>query len=338
MFFIVLTAFTALFVAGCSAFFSIKGLTVLFAGSAVAVGIMASSLELGKLIAASFLHNHWKNISRLLRLYLCTAVVILMGITSLGIFGFLSNAYQEHAAVIHSLDAKIEMTQAGRQSALEAIELASARIKSLTEIRSTQEQRLKESGNLKAPREQAYKAISEANEELARKEQDVQKARENLTVLDKEITELKISSTNSTDIGSFRFIANALHTDLDTAVQYFIFALIAVFDPLAVTLVLALNRLMELRADKKRASDIDYVKDILARVNTPAEKPLSMVEAQYVVNEEKYVVEEEKLEEPVIAEEEKKEQGAEQETADQPAQKAERRRRAAGANKSIIMT
>jgi len=272
MFFIVLTTFTALFVAGCSAFFSIKGLTVLFAGSAVAVGIMASSLELGKLVAASFLHNHWKSISRLLRLYLCTAVVILMGITSLGIFGFLSNAYQKHAGVMSSIEAKIELNQNNRKSTLETIELDTSRIKSLNEIRITQEQRIKDSGNYKAPRDQAYKAIAEANEELAKKEDSIKQAKEALATIDADLASLKMETNNSTDIGSFKFIANALHTDLDTAVQYFIFALIAVFDPLAVTLILALNRLLEIHADKKRSNDISYIKDILERVEDPAEK------------------------------------------------------------------
>lgn len=272
MFFIVLTALTALFVAGCSAFFSIKGLTVLFSGSALAVGIMASSLELGKLVAASFLHNHWKSISRLLRLYLCTAVVILMGITSLGIFGFLSNAYQKHAGVMSSIEAKIELNQNNRKSTLETIELDTSRIKSLNEIRITQEQRIKDSGNYKAPRDQAYKAIAEANEELAKKEGSIKQAKEALATIDEDLASLKMETTNSTDIGSFKFIANALHTDLDTSVQYFIFALIAVFDPLAVTLILALNRLLEIHADKKRSNDISYIKDILERVEDPAEK------------------------------------------------------------------
>jgi hypothetical protein len=317
MFFIVLTTLTALFVAGCSAFFSIKGLTVLFSGSAIAVGIMASSLELGKLVAASFLHNHWKNIGRLLKLYLCTAVVILMGITSLGIFGFLSNAYQQHAGVMNSLEAKIELNQNNRKSTLETIELDTNRIKSLNEIRATQEQRIKDSGNYKAPRDQAYKAIAEANEELAKKEDTLKQAKETLTIIDAELASLKMEANNSTDIGSFKFIANALHTDLDTAVQYFIFALIAVFDPLAVTLILALNRLLEIQADKKRSSDISYIKDILERVEAPIEEKIEVIE------------------EPVKPAEVVKADEEEQTALEQPSQKLTRGKRT-GSNNSII--
>jgi hypothetical protein len=333
MFFIVLTALTALFVAGCSAFFSIKGLTVLFSGSAIAVGIMASSLELGKLVAASFLHNHWKNISRLLRLYLCVAVVVLMGITSLGIFGFLSNAYQEHAGALRSIDAKIEMVENGRKSTLETIELNTSRIKSLNEIRATQEQRIKDSGNLKAPREQAYKAISEANEELAKKEVALKEAKETLAGADETLTALKISANSSTDIGSFKFIANALHVDLDTAVQYFIFALIAVFDPLAVTLILALNRLLELRAEKKRDEDGDFLKAVLERPITGTSTDWNIHVAVPVTVAEPVPAQPAVIEEPPV---EEVTEAQALESIEAAAVEQERRRRMSGANKSVI--
>lgn len=107
MSFILLVAFSAFFVAGCAAFFSIKGLVVLFSGDALAICIMASSLELGKLVAASFLHSYWKAVSKLLKLYLCLAVLVLMCVTSLGIFGFLTGAYQEHSTRVNTFDTKI---------------------------------------------------------------------------------------------------------------------------------------------------------------------------------------------------------------------------------------
>ena len=333
MFFIVLTTLTALFVAGCSAFFSIKGLTVLFSGSALAVGIMASSLELGKLVAASFLHNHWKNISKLLKLYLCIAVVILMGITSLGIFGFLSNAYQEHAGVLHSIAAKIEMVENSRKSTLETIELGTTRIKSLNEIRTTQEQRIKESGNYKAPRDQAYKAIAEANEELAKKEIALKEAKETLAGVDEELASLKVSANSSTDIGSFKFIANALHVDLDTAVQYFIFALIAVFDPLAVTLILALNRLLELRAEKKKGEDAEFLKAVLERP-VAEEAVVPMVTSTAVVEPIP------ELTQPAVTEDSPIEEITEAQALESieaaAATERERRRRMTGSNKSVI--
>jgi hypothetical protein len=258
MSFILLVAFSAFFVAGCAAFFSIKGLIVLFSGDALAVGVMASSLELGKLVAASFLHTYWKAISKLLKLYLCSAVFVLMCVTSLGIFGFLTGAYQEHSTKVNTFDTKIAALTLEKSSVDQAILERTDRIKVLADLRQTQEQRIQVAGNLKGPREQAYKSIAEANEEIQKKELEVSSARQRSVELDKEISELKISLDTTTDIGSFKFLASALHTDVDTSVRYFIFALIFVFDPLAVTLVLALNKLIEARAARKEKELAQY--------------------------------------------------------------------------------
>ena len=89
-----MVGFSAMFIAGCAAFFSIFGLSKLFAGANLAVVFMASSLEVGKLVAASFLYRYWKKINITMRSYLTVGVIILVLITSAGIFGFLSNAYQ----------------------------------------------------------------------------------------------------------------------------------------------------------------------------------------------------------------------------------------------------
>ena len=252
MLFITIVALSALFVASCAAFFSIKGLITLFSGSSLAIGVMASSLEMGKLVAASFLHTYWKKINFLLKLYLCLAVLVLMGITSLGIFGFLTDAYQVHSARVNTFDTKIASLTLEKNSIDQAILERTDRIKTLTDLRQTQEQRIQTAGNLKAPREQAYKSIAEANEEIQKKEKEVSEARQKATIIDKEISELKISLNTTTDVGSFKFIADALHTDVDTSVQYFIFTLIAVFDPLAVALVLAWNKLIESRTVQKK--------------------------------------------------------------------------------------
>lgn len=262
MLFIILVAFTALFVAGCAAFFSIKGLIVLFSGSALAIGIMASALELGKLVAASFLHTYWNRINFLLKMYLCLAVFVLMNITSLGIFGFLTGAYQTHAAAVGSFETKISALQSEKEAVAKTIEVNSERVKTLANIRTGQEQRIQTAGNLKAPREQAYKAIEEANEEIKLKEEAVLKDRERVIALDKDISELQINMNTTTDVGSFKFIASALNTDVQTSVQYFIFALIAVFDPLAVALVLCWNKLIEERAYRKKQEQEEYIETL----------------------------------------------------------------------------
>ena len=271
MAFILLVAFSALFVAGCAAFFSIKGLIVLFSGSALAIGIMASSLEIGKLVAASFLHTHWKRISFLLKTYLCMAVFVLMCITSLGIFGFLTGAYQVHSAKVGTFDTQITALVNEKTTIDQSITEHSTRVKALTEIRATQELRVQAAGNVKTPRDQAYKAIAEANDEIKKKEDEISQAREKSIAIEKELAALKISLNTTTDIGSFKFIADALHTSVDTAVQYFIFLLICVFDPLAVTLVLAWNNLTAHRIASKKEEEEAYLRSLeqLQVHNTP---------------------------------------------------------------------
>ncbi len=101
----------ALFIAGCSAFFSVKGLGLLFIGSATAVMIMAASLEVGKLVAASFLYRYWNDISRALRAYLFIAVVTLIAITSLGNYGYLARAYERTFTKVSALEEQIAMLE-----------------------------------------------------------------------------------------------------------------------------------------------------------------------------------------------------------------------------------
>jgi len=86
---------SAVFIAGCAAFFSVRGISLLFAGSMLSVAIMATSLEIGKLMAASFVYRQWNRMKILMKFYLCTAVVLLIGLTSLGVYGFLSDAFDK---------------------------------------------------------------------------------------------------------------------------------------------------------------------------------------------------------------------------------------------------
>src|SRR5580698_3420387 len=98
----------ALFIAGCSAYFSVSGLGLLFIGSATAVMVMAASLELGKLVAASFLYRYWRYLGVPLRFYLTLAVLLLIGITSLGNYGYLARAYEQTNSQIGLLEQQLQ--------------------------------------------------------------------------------------------------------------------------------------------------------------------------------------------------------------------------------------
>jgi len=103
-------------IAGTAAFFSVKGIGLLFAGSFIPVVVMASSLEIGKLFAVSFLYRKWKEIPITLKLYLSSAVALLIAITSLGIFGFLSDAYQDSKNKVSYIESKIQIIDSQNQS------------------------------------------------------------------------------------------------------------------------------------------------------------------------------------------------------------------------------
>ena len=109
MVFVSILILTVLLIAGSAAFFSVFGLAAIFSGSFIPVVIMASSLEVGKLVAASFVYRYWKTLTILMRSYLIIAIFVLMFITSMGIFGFLSAAYQEDTLPLEEMNTQIQI-------------------------------------------------------------------------------------------------------------------------------------------------------------------------------------------------------------------------------------
>jgi hypothetical protein len=239
--FTLLLGTTALLVAGCAAYFSVLGIATLFMGSYYQVMVMAGSLEIGKLVATSYLYRYWKKTTFVLKCYLMVAVITLMGITSLGVFGYLSAAYQVSASKSSHLEEQIAVVEQQKQTVLKEIEQNNQRINLLNEVRATQEKRVQEAGNYKAPREQAYAAIDKANEEIKTLTTRTQELNNGLIENDKKIGDIKLETLKNKDIGTFKFIAQILGIELDTAVKWFILIIVLVFDPLAVSLVLAFN-------------------------------------------------------------------------------------------------
>ncbi len=121
-------AFTALFIAGCSAYFSVNGMGLLFVGSAGAVMVMAASLEVGKLVAASFLYRHWQDLRWSLRFYLTAAVVLLIVITSLGNYGYLARAYEKTNSQVTASEQQIVAAQREIDETRAQIELSRAAV------------------------------------------------------------------------------------------------------------------------------------------------------------------------------------------------------------------
>ena len=220
---------SALLIAGSAAFFSVFGLSKLFAGAALSVIIMAGSLELGKLVTAAFIYRYWKQINWLQKSYMTLAVVVLIAITSAGIFGYLSNAYQgatiafeKQSTTLFYKEDRLEQLEEDKVYLKEELEQS---IASLPENYITAKRNLREEYNPK---------VLELNDQILSIKQD--------------ISDLKVELVESgVDVGPAIYLAKIFDTDIDTVVKFFIFILIFVFDPLAVMLVVAFNQALVLR-------------------------------------------------------------------------------------------
>lgn len=256
----ILIAISALALAGAAAFFSVTGLSKLFGGAKTEVIIMASALEFAKLVVASFLHRYWKDLKLAMKTYLTIGVIIVMIITSLGIYGFLSNAYSTTSGKLQNIDAQIQMVDQKKTiitSEIHRLEdsksLKSDRVKSLVNLRANQETRLDSLYNrrqisvakrVEAQIDQANKDIAAANVEIDSLNNQIQRKYGEVTAFDMEILNLKNNDTNS-EVGPLKYIAKLTGRDMDSVVNFFILLLIFVFDPLAVMLVVATNVAIE---------------------------------------------------------------------------------------------
>ena len=239
MIFTLLLGFSALFVASCAAYFSVLGIATLFSGSFLQVVIMASSLELGKLVATSYLYRFWSKTTALLKVYLILAIFILMGITSIGIFGYLMAAYQVNSSKFTQIAAQVEIIKQQKLLLEQEATQNTNRIGTLNEARTSQEKRLpsmsrQAAAPIYADMERSaneIKALTQRNQELLVEQHNK----------DKEIINLESENFKNKDIGTFKFIAGAFGRPLDHVVLVFVCILICVFDPLALSLLLAFN-------------------------------------------------------------------------------------------------
>jgi hypothetical protein len=238
--------------AGTAAFFSIAGLAKLFAGAAIAVIIMASALEVSKLIIASFLYQYWKTMSRALKAYLLIATGIIMSITSIGIYGFLSGAYQEtknsydlSATFTDSLNSKKMYYETYVATYQKQIEQQNGRLTQLNTIRNSQENRLNnQTGssyqNTKSSR-LTDNQIETVSKDVDRLNKIVLQYTDSINKLTVSATQAKLKNNLTSDLGPLQFISNTLNTSMDSVVNVLIILFIIVFDPLAICLVLAYN-------------------------------------------------------------------------------------------------
>jgi hypothetical protein len=251
-FFSYLTLSIALILASIAAYYSIFGLSKLFSSQATAVIIMASALETAKLITASYLHRFWKHIKWLSKTYLISALVILMGITSLGIYGFLVSAYQETAYNVREVDQKIALQQNKKtrfESQLKTISTEKQSLnKNITELTTglsnNKIQRKDSNGNIITTTSGSTRRALERQLDNSIKRRDTLAVKEyaltdSVSQIDLKILDLQTNSEAAAEIGPLKYVAKITGKDTDKVVNWFILLFIVVFDPLAVILLVS---------------------------------------------------------------------------------------------------
>ena len=248
-------AFAAAILIACvAAYFSITGLSKLFAGAVIPVIIMASALEIGKIVAASFVQRHGKEIGIFKKIGLSIFVVILMIITSIGIYGFLTDAYQKTSNKFENIEKQTEIIEK-KESLIKSqikrnedlIASRAAREKTLTSLRTNQESRLDTflNRNRSASAKNAQNSISDANEEIKQINLDINRYNSEINVLNDSVNvfenqKLVLSNNDAVaEIGPLKYISTLTGKPMDVVVNYLILALIFVFDPLAVLLLIS---------------------------------------------------------------------------------------------------
>ena len=230
---------SALFISSMAAFFSVTGIGMLFSGSFLAVCLMATSLEVGKLVTASFLYRYWKVVNWLQKTYMTIATIVLIGITSMGIFGFLSNSYmgatQEFDGMITKLNVYKEQVVTLEEDKEFLKQELEASVNSLPDNYITAKRKLREE----------YNPLIQEKSVL-------------IADLKGKIGKIEIEMVDTgIDVGPLLYISEAFDTDIDTAVMWIMLILILVFDPLAVIMVIGFNIAL-LREDEDDDSATEF--------------------------------------------------------------------------------
>ena len=254
----VLVGLSAILVAGCAAYFSVTGLGVLFAGASVSVMVMAGSLELAKLVAATYLKQEWDTLKGFNKWYLTISVGTLMLITSAGIFGYLSNAFQQQNLGLQKIERDIAVYQTQITKNDGEIARYTTQLTNQQNIRNSQEANLSKQIDKDKSTSRVSQMIKTADKEIASVSKRIDElTRQNNVALDS-INAIKNNNIElEREVGGFRFVAEAFGVPLNTVVKFFIFIIVIVFDPLAVALIIAFNGLLMKRKEDDDLSDWD---------------------------------------------------------------------------------
>ena len=280
-----LIALSALSVSASAAFYSVSGLSKLFAGASFEVIIMAGSLEVSKLVIASLLYQYWDTLNKLLRTYLTVAATILVLITSMGIYGFLSAAYQEtysQLSIVENqksfIQQKVDFYQKDVTRYDEELERISDNISTLSNAKATsiQVRDTTVSSGVRNTISTAELRLAQARiqtEEENRKEVQAKRtiAADSLQKFQLQVLELENNTEVAGELGPLQYLSGLTGTSMNKIINVLLLVIIFVFDPLALSLVIAANFAFDKARPKKNlygeTVDEEEIWDVLTSEN-----------------------------------------------------------------------
>ena len=265
-----LTLFTALILSMSAAVYSILGLTAIFAAAFWPIVVLGTSLEIGKIVTTLWLHKYWARAELQYKLYLCSAVIILMVLTSMGVFGFLSKAHLDQAVPSGDIQAQVQIFDDKIQTQKDNIKTARA---ALTQMDTAVDQVMGRSQDEKGADKAVAIRRSQVRERTAL-QNDISKAQTEITRLQEQRAPVASQARQvEAEVGPIKYIAALIYGDnpeanlLEKAVRWVIILIVIVFDPLALTLLLAATKTFEwerginILAPGKKDDEVDNNKD-----------------------------------------------------------------------------
>jgi hypothetical protein len=220
---------------------------MLFAGAGFAVMIMASSLEIAKLVIASLLYQYWNQLNKVLRIYLTIAAGVLILITSAGIYGYLSNAYQKTADQTSIIDSKIAALESKKKLFEETRDNILKEKQSIANLQGTLSQAsttqfTDKNGNLVVRSNNAalknIESSSKSNEKLSSK---IDVVNDSIFSIENKILEIRTTAVGESELGPLKYLSGLTGVPMENIINWYILIIIFVFDPLAISLVIAAN-------------------------------------------------------------------------------------------------
>ncbi len=281
----ILPFITAIGLSAVAAYYSVIGLAEIFPGSFYPIIIMGTVLEIAKLVTVSWLYNNWNNTIYMMRYYFLVAIVLLMGITSMGIFGYLSKAHIEHSSTIAPSAAKVQIYEEKIKALQTQIDRNNKNLNQYDEAvdqvmgRSKDEKGAEKASQIRKTQQKDRERIANEN---ARLQKEIQLLTEEKLPLSLEVKKAE------SDLGPIKYVADVVYGTqdkdlIDKAVRLIIFVIIVVFDPLAVLLLIAANKTYRKQKKTKKPTKVIDV-PAPASVESFIDKKTQMVPKDKILN------------------------------------------------------